>query len=754
MTGVEIVKAYFDQNMRVVYWPDVGTQKGPTEKEWPHKPRSLDEYNEQQRVGLITGTEVTPGKHLIDVDIDWHPGASIALKFLPHTNFVYGRASKKVSHAFYTVPEAMASLIFKDPIDKIMLIELRGAKDDGQPGFQSMVPPSVWANAEGKREPLEFRVSVSLAELRPSHIQATADAKRYVTLAATGMLLAKHLGLHGFGHDTRLAWAGFLLRLGADSDDLIKMGLALSDYCDNTEVADVERVVQSTVTKLKSGNTKVAGISALKKIIGENGTKIVKTISEWFERIGLESAPHDEFKSYFIAQIGSTDGGSRKTVIGNDETFPPYFQTVAAFKEFHLDTSIRVDGRNTTRADQWLRNPKHRKYSDVQFVPPPLVAPAGVLNLWNGFAIAPDPEQCCALFLAHVREVICAGEDPDVAEFLLDVLAKKVQQPARLTEVSVAMRGGQGVGKNTLTDYYGAIFGRHAVTVDKQELVTGRFNAVLLAKLMVVLDEAMWPGHKEFVGALKSLVTSPTLMIERKGIDPVREQNFTQMFVLTNKNWVWPTELGDRRALILDVTDAKKGDTTYFDALHHERLNGGPAALLAFLQQREITHDLRLVPHTTARATQVALTDDDPVRSMWFDMLWRGTTWPESEEWEDFISTEDLYGYHKERCKETRQKPLTRQLLVKQWHKLLPKGFEASAQRRIIDRDVLLNARRMGGWRRDREGNEVSPEPVMRRGTGVPTLDKCRKHYETTVEKREWSNQTTPDEEYDDEVPF
>ena len=29
-------------------------------------------------------------------------------------------------------------------------------------------------------------------------------------LSAIGMILAKHLGVNGFGHDVRLAWAGFL----------------------------------------------------------------------------------------------------------------------------------------------------------------------------------------------------------------------------------------------------------------------------------------------------------------------------------------------------------------------------------------------------------------------------------------------------------------------------------------------------------------------------------------------------------------
>jgi predicted P-loop ATPase len=277
----EIVKAYFERNMRVVFWPDVGTQKGPTEKEWTRKQRTFEEYDDTKRVGLITGAEISPGKFLIDIDIDWQQGVHLALAHLPHTNFVFGRKSKHVSHAFYTLPEGMPSLIFKDPVFKDMLLELRGTREDGQLGFQTMAPPSIWANAEGKREPLEFRGKVSLVDLSPGHVDTVADMRRCVTLAATSMLLGRHLGHHGFGHDARLAWAGFLLRLGVAPDDLVKMGVALSKYCNNTEVSDVQRVVDSTMASLKSTTKKVAGGPALAKIIGGNGTKVVAAIRKW-----------------------------------------------------------------------------------------------------------------------------------------------------------------------------------------------------------------------------------------------------------------------------------------------------------------------------------------------------------------------------------------------------------------------------------------------------------------------------------------
>ena len=44
----------------------------------------------------MCGHEISPGKYLADIDVDWGPGSRIA-QYLPPTEFVYSRASKKIS---------------------------------------------------------------------------------------------------------------------------------------------------------------------------------------------------------------------------------------------------------------------------------------------------------------------------------------------------------------------------------------------------------------------------------------------------------------------------------------------------------------------------------------------------------------------------------------------------------------------------------------------------------------------------------
>jgi hypothetical protein len=275
MNGRDTVAGYLEQGFRIVTWPMIGDEKGPHERGWPSRVYTLADYSDKHRVGIVTGTEVSPGKFIHDVDIDWAAGSLIAQAMLPPTGFVFGRTSKRVSHCFYLLSEALPSVRYED-VDQTCLIELRGTKVNGDIGLQTMVPPSVWSKKD-RREALEFA-----KQDFPS--QATGLKER-VCLAAIGMILAKHLGKNGFGHEARLAWAGYLLRASIPIDDLVTMGEAMSDYTNNLEIQDVRRVVESTAARLSADTThKIKGGPALAKLLGAKGKTIIARINEWLGR--------------------------------------------------------------------------------------------------------------------------------------------------------------------------------------------------------------------------------------------------------------------------------------------------------------------------------------------------------------------------------------------------------------------------------------------------------------------------------------
>jgi hypothetical protein len=330
-----VVQQYLDAGFRLVFWPQIGDIKGPPIEGWTTKTYTIDDYREGYRVGILTGHEISPGKFLHDIDIDWADGSKVAQAMLPPTGFVYGRAGKRISHCLYTASEPLTSFRYED-IDKTCLIELRGTKQDGSVGLQSMAPPSIWSN-EGKSEQLVFVRQDALA-----HIDPPSSLKRHVDLSAIAMILARHLGRYGFGHDARLCWAGFGLRAGLSIDDLVKMGAAISVYCENREVDDVREVLDSTAKNLAAKQKKVKGGPALAKLIGDKGKAVIKRIDEW---LGRDDPDGIVMRGGQLSEIVDR---AEAALVANTEIYQRSGTLVRAIK---LDGAVRHTADNAIRRE-------------------------------------------------------------------------------------------------------------------------------------------------------------------------------------------------------------------------------------------------------------------------------------------------------------------------------------------------------------------------------------------------------------------
>ena len=144
----EWLKRYYERGFRLIFYPT--QQKGPSGQEavgWQSRSDEIGDWREGRNVGIFTGHEISPGKFLADLDFDWADGIPLAKYFFPNTGFAFGRASRPISHAFYTTPEPIPSTKFKN-IDGKDFIELRGTDKDGSGGHQTMAPPSIHVNGE------------------------------------------------------------------------------------------------------------------------------------------------------------------------------------------------------------------------------------------------------------------------------------------------------------------------------------------------------------------------------------------------------------------------------------------------------------------------------------------------------------------------------------------------------------------------------------------------------------------------------
>lgn len=386
----------------------------------------------------------------------------------------------------------------------------------------------------------------------------------------------------------------------------------------------------------------------------------------------------------------------------------------------------------------WLRQPNRRQYETIVFAPGRDIP--GSYNLWRGFGCEARPGDC-SLFINHIRDIVCGGVE-EYFKFFIGWMADCVQNPGRPAESNILMQGDQGCGKSIVPDFFGRLFGRHYLMVDKSGLITGRFNAHLRDVVFLFADEAFFAGNKQESNALKSIITGRYITVEEKGHTPEAAPNFIHMMMATNEKWALNAESTDRRNFVLRVKPDRIGDREYFDALVRQMENGGLEALLHQLLTYDLkaaAWDRRAVPKTEALAQQKAMSLA-PEAEWWYSVLKQGTLLPEHDGWSGMVAC-DL---------------LTREYLN------YARGFNTSHRG---------NSTRIGMFLHDaipdlkKQQRNCPTEIPQNDGTTknvqrpyfyiMPDLDECREHFDENFGgPYEWEPDLPPEEmpEYGDDV--
>ena len=292
---------------------------------------------------------------------------------------------------------------------------------------------------------------------------------------------------------------------------------------------------------------------------------------------------------------------SGKALIVDTFADPPTYSSKQDFYDFLANQVITLNQVEIPLAHYWFKHKDRRQYlSGIVFDPSRQNTP-GEYNLWKGWAVSSEATKSCQRFLWHLEHVICDG-DPVCFHYFLDWLAKMVQEPQTLPGVAICLLSDQGTGKGLMMSYLHKIVGSHYKHISNKEQLLGRFTGQLEDALLVFADELHWEAKKGDTGILKTLITEKVRMMENKHMKPYHVKNCIHLIIASNERWAIPAEMGDRRFFVLDVSDKKKGDHSYFSRLSQEMNNGGPEALLHFLQQRDITgFNPSQFPKTAAR---------------------------------------------------------------------------------------------------------------------------------------------------------
>ncbi len=321
--------------------------------------------------------------------------------------------------------------------------------------------------------------------------------------------------------------------------------------------------------------------------------------------------------------------GNKGRVLFEQAGRPPLFLEKQTFLDMYANR-VKVVGKDKDGKDikmplgkWWFQTAERRQFKGVEFLPGE-DAPDGVYNLWRGPAVVPKAGDC-GLYLELVRDVISAGDDV-VAEYLLNWMALKLQKPGEKVETSIALRGGQGLGKSVFAENFGSLFGPYFVAVSELKQLTGNFNAHLQHALLVFGDEMAASNNPHLVGRMKTMVTQKHIRIEPKGVDSFDASNHFALILASNNPHIVTTDADDRRYLVLDVAAVKKNDLTFFRALDAQWRAGGREAFAALLMARDLTgFEHRRKPRTSGDTDLVEISFAGAERVV-HDMLRSGET--------------------------------------------------------------------------------------------------------------------------------
>lgn len=322
--------------------------------------------------------------------------------------------------------------------------------------------------------------------------------------------------------------------------------------------------------------------------------------------------------------------------------------TRASFKNFHEnDFFVNSEGKAKNKASFWLKHPQRRTFENIVFDPSRPGDYERNFNIFKGFAVTPQKGDC-SLYWNHVKEVICSNHEESY-HYVRKWMACVIQKPALLA-TALVLRGLQGTGKNKFVECFGKLFGPYFLTVTSLEHLTGKFNSHLKYAYLVHANEALWGGSRKEIGALKSFITDPTIIIEGKGKDALPIDNCRHLIVSSNEEWAVPMDLDDRRFFVLNISSHRKEDIAYFHALSAQMDQTGLSVLLFDLLHEDLSSfDPRRMPPNDC-GFDIKMKTAGSSEKFLFAVLQEGRcTMAKSDEWGP-ISCQALYDTYKTWC--------------------------------------------------------------------------------------------------------
>lgn len=241
-------------------------------------------------------------------------------------------------------------------------------------------------------------------------------------------------------------------------------------------------------------------------------------------------------------------------------------------------TMVKNVPKRVSFIQKWLTDKTMRCYESMQCIPPPLVCPKNVYNLWIDSPFEAQPiddkhpdynEDAVSAFAHHIE--ILSNHDKTTFEYVCNWIAQSIQRPGEKMGVALNFIGDQGIGKNTFTDILVELYGgtkKKVESAQPERDVWGQFNDLMVSAFLVILNETDKRNTIGHDGKIKACITDSTITISPKGKTSFTMDSYHRFIQNTNNEDPTQTSKSDRRNVIIRCSDEKKGETEYFKELN------------------------------------------------------------------------------------------------------------------------------------------------------------------------------------------
>jgi hypothetical protein len=374
---------------------------------------------------------------------------------------------------------------------------------------------------------------------------------------------------------------------------------------------------------------------------GDDRKLSYKTLEKWYK---IDYPPQNKYEAWYNEGTLRENMNKELIYIKYDSTYIyketeekhfrwNYGQALGYYNKFSFDTIVEEETYNKnnelvikkkkiTIKPFILFNEKNINRNDVDNIVfnPETLDDNENYNLWRGFkydnTIDYDMNNI-QHFLDHIKNIICNG-NIEFYEYTINWFSRIIQTPHLKNKVGLVWYSeAEGVGKNVVLDVISELMGNeYYYSTSNLEHLLGNFNGDAEGKILINLNECTWGGDKKKEGRLKELVTENQITINQKGIKTYSVDNYCNLVVTSNNDWILGINKNDRRWAMITCSNEKFNQQYYKDLYNTNRQE-----LFNFFYDRDIdNYDPTNVIKTQLHQEQVDQ-NIDTVEQYWKNCL-------------------------------------------------------------------------------------------------------------------------------------